>query len=181
MEKMEILAKNGYHGHKVFLSVDREADETLCTLKFNSVDVNLSYLEKDLYKLSMIPEISGIILEFYTMYPQYITVICEIIESYKKKYQHIKIIKVEFNEIMIDNVNKIPDMILSDDNISELHFHNCFVEEFDENILYQKNKKLEKVTVNHCYCMNYIPKQETRRGIMETVWSYVGLVRATVS
>lgn len=177
---MEILRRNGYHEHKVLLFVDREADKTFCTFKFKSANVNVSYLEKDLYKISIIPE-SVIILEFSNVPMENIEEICEIIESCKKKYQSINIVKVKFEETKIIDTNKIPDVLLSDDNISELHFHNCIVKECDENILYQKNKKLEKVTVIDCHCINYIPKQETRKGIvagvMDTVWSYVGLVK----
>lgn len=178
---MEILRRNGYHEHKVLLSIDREADKTFCTFKFKSANVNSSYLEKDLYKISIIPEIFEIILEFSGMHMENIQEICEIIESCKQKYQRIKIIKVKFEETKIIDVNKIPDVLLSDDNISELHFHNCIIKECDENILYQKNKKLEKVSVSNCCCANYIRKQETRRGIMagimDTVWSYIGLAR----
>lgn len=152
---MEILVKKGYREHKVLLSVDRETNETLCTLQFNSTDVNLSYLRKDLHELSTIPNISGIILEFSDMYMKNIKEICEIIESYKKKHPHIKIIKVKFDEIDIFDMNKIPKMILSDNDISELHFHNCLIEECDENILYQKNEKLEDVNMRDCYCLRY--------------------------
>lgn len=179
----QILVKKGYHGHKVFLSINEETNEIFYTLRFDYLNVNLSYVKKDVHELFATPDISGIILEFSTMYMKNIEEICEIIESYKKKYQHIKIIKVKFEEIEIADMTKIPDMILSDNNISELHFHNCSFDKYDENVLYQKNKKLEEVSVRDCFCTKYIPKQETRRGIvsgiMETMWSYAGLVRAT--
>lgn len=172
---MEILRKKGYHEHKVFLSVYEETDETFCTLKFNSVDVNLSYLKKDLNELFATPDISGITLEFSTMYAENIEEICGIIESYKEKHQHIKITKVKFEEIEVIDMKRIPNMILSDSNISELHFHNCSFEEYDENILYQKNKKLEEVSMRDCFCTKYIPKQSSRgKGIMATMWAYAG-------
>lgn len=174
---MEILTKKGYREHKVLLSIYEETNEIFYTLKFNSMDVNLSYLKKDLHELFATPDISGIILEFSTMYMENIEEFCEIIESYKKKHQHIKIIKVKFEEIEIIDMNEIPNMILSDNNISELHFHNCSFEEYDENILYQKNKKLEEVSMRDCFCTKYIPKRETRKGIMATMWSYAGLIR----
>lgn len=177
----QILVRKGYREHKVFLYVNEETNEIFYTLRFDYLNVNLSYVEKDVHELFATPDISGIILEFYTMYMENIEEICEIIERYKKKYQHIKIIKVKFEEIEIADMNKIPDMILSDNNISELHFHNCFFDKYDENILYQKNKKLEEVSMRNCSCTKYIPKQETRKGIMagimDTVWSYAGLVR----
>lgn len=107
--------------------------------------------------------------------------ICEIIERYKKKYQHIKIIKVKFEEIEIADMTKIPDMILSDNNISELQFRDCIFGIYNENVLYQKNKNLEEVSIRDCSCSGYIPKQEVRKGfmagIMDTMWSYAGLVR----
>lgn len=152
---MEILVKNGYREHKVLLSINKETNETLCTLQFNSTDVNLSYLKKDLHELFATPDISGIILEFSDMHMKNVKEICEIIESYKKKHPHIKIVKVKFDEIDIFDMNKIPKMILSDNDISELHFHNCFIEECDENILYQKNEKLEDVNMRDCYCVHY--------------------------
>src|SRR5690606_21730747 len=152
---MEILVKNGYHGHKVLLSINEETNEIFYTLQFNSTDVNLSYLKKDLHELFATPNISGIILEFSDMYMKNIKELCEIIESYKRKHPHIKIVKVKFDEIDIFDMNKIPDMILSDNDISELHFHNCFIEECDENILYQKNEKLEDVNMRDCYCVRY--------------------------
>lgn len=105
---MEILVKKGYHEHKVLLSMDEETNETFCTLQFNSTDVNLSYLKEDLHKLFTITNISDIILEFSDMHMENIKEICEIIKSYKKKHQHIKIVKVKFDEIDIFEMNKIP-------------------------------------------------------------------------
>lgn len=177
----QILVRKGYHEHKVFLYVNEETNEIFYTLRFDYLNVNLSYVEKDVHELFTTPDISGIILEFYTMYMKNIEEICEIIERYKKKYQHIKIIKVKFEEIEIADMNEIPDMILSDNNISELHFRDCIFGIYNENVLYQKNKNLEEVSIRDCSCSGYIPKQETRKGIMagimNTVWSYAGLVR----
>src|SRR5690606_26633263 len=115
----QILVRKGYREHKVFLHVNEETNEIFYTLRFDYLNVNLSYVDKDVHELFATPDISGIILEFYTMYMENIQEICKIIERYKKKYQHIKIIKVKFEEIEISDMTKIPDMILSDNNISE--------------------------------------------------------------
>lgn len=177
----QILVRKGYREHKVFLYVNEETNEIFYTLRFDYLNVNLSYVEKDVHELFATPDISGIILEFYTMYMKNIEEICEIIERYKKKYQHIKIIKVKFEEIEIADMYEIPDMILSDNNISELQFRDCIFGIYNEYVLYQKNKNLEEVSIRDCSCSGYIPKQEVRRGIMagimDTVWSYAGLVR----
>lgn len=177
----QILVRKGYREHKVFLYVNEETNEIFYTLRFDYLNVNLSYVEKDVHELFATPDISGIILEFYTMYMKNIEEICEIIERYKKKYQHIKIIKVKFEEIEIADMNEIPNMILSDNNISELQFRDCIFGIYNEYVLYQKNKNLEEVSIRDCSCSGYIPKQEVRRGIMagimDTVWSYAGLVR----